>query len=229
MSDFQKFRKKAQGGRIKSLSEDYFRYFSIYLTWLFVRTPLTGNQITFIWILFGFASVISFAIGGYKFVLLGGFLYFMRHTLDRVDGEVARYRGQQSIKGKIYDLCGHWLYEPLLFIGVAIGFFRTTGQWWLFIPAFFALYGYYLTDVINLAISVHKPKTKIIVSKHQPVQEDIKVKMYLFLRKLFLLDYFHVVLLICAIFNVMWLFVIINFIGFNFVWFVRLMSLIFRE
>ena len=54
----------------------------------------------------GWANAAGFAFG------YAGFL------LDKVDGEVARLRGQQSVVGILLDRFHHRLVEPLLFLAV---------------------------------------------------------------------------------------------------------------
>jgi len=230
---FGEFRKKAQSGRIKSIHEDYYRFFSAYISWFFARfTSLTGNQITFIWVIVGLLCVVFYTLGSYKFTLIAAGLYFIRHTLDRVDGEVARYRNQQSIKGKLYDLFGHWVYEPLIFIAVSIGIYRTTNNFWILILGLFALYGYYLCDLVNISLILHKPGSKETIEKHNVNSEFIssfsfKVRVYRFIRFITFVDYFHVILLLASVLNLLLLFLIFSVIGWNFLWIVKVLSEIY--
>src|SRR3989338_3940401 len=164
------FRKKAQSGRIKSIQEDYYRFFSAYISWFFVRfTSLTGNKITFIWVIVGLLCVVFYTLGSYKFTLILGL---------------------------------------------------------------FALYGYYLCDLVNISIILHKPGSKETIEKHNVKSEFIssfsfKARVYRFIRFITFVDYFHVILLLASVFNILWLFLIFSVIGWNFLWIVKVLSEIY--
>src|SRR5206468_3842666 len=62
-------------------------------------TRLTPNQITIVSLLFGVAAAAAFTAQN-PFVVLAGLLAFHLHVLlDYVDGEVARCRGETSVRG----------------------------------------------------------------------------------------------------------------------------------
>lgn len=85
------------------------RHFSIYFTWLFVRLGVSANQVTFMMIVAG--------LGGFALCIphvlwvnvLGMFLLMFAELLDCVDGEVARWTKQSSLKGVYLDLVNHVL------------------------------------------------------------------------------------------------------------------------
>ena len=103
-------------------TEPYAKYIirpiSIYFTWLFVRTPISANQITILQGMFGVAGAIMF---GYQRYLLGSLVLQIGFILDNVDGEVARWKGQQGESGKYLDLVQHRIVIPLYFFGLGIG------------------------------------------------------------------------------------------------------------
>ncbi len=97
-----------------------YRVVSIYLTWVLLHTNVSANQVSA-------ASLISLLIGltlatlqspwvalaGYGLVLV----YFM---LDKVDGEVARFRRVFSLRGVYLDELGHNWSFPGIFIAATI-------------------------------------------------------------------------------------------------------------
>ncbi len=86
-----------------------FRHISIYVTWVLLHTTVTPNQVT--------VASLTVAAGGLVLVgapaagaAIGGCaLLLIYHILDRVDGEVARYRETYSLYGIYLDNAGHYL------------------------------------------------------------------------------------------------------------------------
>ncbi len=101
-----------------SLYVKLLRPFSIRLTWLLVRTPITANQVTGLQFILGIIGAILF--GYRKFVLGAVFLQF-GYILDLCDGEVARWKKQQSNAGNYLDLICHRIVTPAMFFGLGIG------------------------------------------------------------------------------------------------------------
>jgi phosphatidylglycerophosphate synthase len=104
------------------------RRISIYVTWLLLRTPLTANQVTLLQILVGSAGGILLIPADHAWNLLGIFLLQFGYVLDCSDGEVARYRGQSSVRGVFLDLIGHEIVVPLMYFGLAVGEFQRSGR-----------------------------------------------------------------------------------------------------
>lgn len=97
------------------------RFPSIYITRLLIRTTVTPNQIT----IFGFAIgligcwfVLQWA---WYFKLAGIGLLYLNVLLDKVDGELARYKKIYSLKGIYLDYLNHLLIPPLFFLALTVG------------------------------------------------------------------------------------------------------------
>jgi phosphatidylglycerophosphate synthase len=100
----------------------YVRRVSPYLTRLFVRTPITPNQVTWLMIAVGVAAGAVLAIEDAVWPALVAFaLIQLQILLDCSDGEVARWKGVSSPVGIYLDRLGHWLTETALPIGLGIG------------------------------------------------------------------------------------------------------------
>ena len=94
---------------------------SIYFTWLLLHTPIIGNQVTFLMLIFAIISAIFFAKGQYIYSLVG-ILFFQLYVLfDWSDGEVARYRKIFSKKGAYLDYITHVIVNPIIFLGISLG------------------------------------------------------------------------------------------------------------
>jgi len=110
----------------------FYRYFSIYLTKLFLYTPITPNQITLVRIIVGLLAGF-FLILNNNFIILGGLFMFVSDTLDYSDGEVARYRGLSSISGLYFDRMSSAITHPYYFICLSIGVFKSSNNFILII------------------------------------------------------------------------------------------------
>jgi len=111
------------------------RPISIWFTWVFVRTPLTANHVTIIQEIFGIIGAVLFACG--RFVLGAVFLQ-LGFIMDNSDGEVARWKNQQSESGKFLDLIGHMIVIPFYFFGLGLGLYLQQGYIITLIMGFFA-------------------------------------------------------------------------------------------
>jgi len=111
------------------MSEGYigllYRQFSLPVTWLLVQTPVSANQISVLWLILGLLGVALLASGNYLLAIAGALLLQLVAVLDRVDGEVARYKHSQSMLGLFWDLAGHIFIKSFLFIGISLGVYRS--------------------------------------------------------------------------------------------------------
>jgi hypothetical protein len=104
------------------------RDLSVYVTWALLHTSITANQVTLLSILFGLAGVALLALGSPLLGVLGCGLVWCYILLDKVDGEVARYRRAQSLRGILLDEVGHLMIKPLLFAALAVHVYLATGS-----------------------------------------------------------------------------------------------------
>jgi len=111
------------------------RPISIWFTWLFVRTPLSANHVTIIQEIFGIIGAVLFGYG--KFVW-GALFLQIGFILDNSDGEVARWKKQQSERGKFLDLIGHMIVIPFYFFGLGLGLYLQQGYLIALIMGFLA-------------------------------------------------------------------------------------------
>ena len=122
IESIKELRKKCQPNAEASLFIDkIYRKISIYVTKLFLYTPITANQVTFLMMLVGILSAVFYIKGEYFYSLFAIFLFHIYILLDFVDGEVAKYRKQFTRRGAYLDLMSHIIINPLLIMGMAIG------------------------------------------------------------------------------------------------------------
>ena len=108
-----------QGGKIsgdRRWTYRFFRRISIYITWLLLHTKATPNQVTVASLVVAAAGIVLVAFSSPWIALLGYALLIGYHLLDRVDGEIARFRGLFSLRGIYLDNAGHYLTGAGVFI-----------------------------------------------------------------------------------------------------------------
>ena len=132
MESWKEFSKKIEKDQTDLKADWYGRFFvwkiSAPITYLLVRTPISANQVTVIQEIIGTIGAIMLAVSSIKIMLLGIFLIQFGFILDCVDGEVARYKGQSSVRGVFLDLIGHQIVIPFYIFFTSLGVFVRTGQ-----------------------------------------------------------------------------------------------------
>ena len=122
--------------------EPYARYIvrpiSIYFTWFFVRTPVTANQVTILQEVLGIAGAVLLGLGNGAAAVWGAGLLQLGYILDCSDGEVARWKGEESVKGVFLDLVGHAIVIPAYMFGLGFGVWQNTGNLEALIAGFLA-------------------------------------------------------------------------------------------
>lgn len=94
------------------------RKVSIYFTWALLHFPLTANNVTVLAIATGLFASLLF---GMNYLIAGMIVLQLSMVFDFCDGEVSRYRGQQSKEGSYLDKIYHFLVHPSVFAGLTIG------------------------------------------------------------------------------------------------------------
>lgn len=118
------------------------RFFSIYLTKLFLATPITPNQITALSVLVFFCGVSLFLPGGRWPAVAGALLVFFATVLDGCDGEVARFRASRNpVGGMFVEPVSHDIQYGLMFLPLGIAATQQTGSWVPLVFAFLATSG----------------------------------------------------------------------------------------
>jgi len=97
-------------------------------TWLFVRTPISANQVTILQEVLGVAGAVLLAFGKIHLSLLGITFLQLGYILDCSDGEVARWKKQQSTEGVFLDLVGHVIVIPGYMFALGFGAWMQTGR-----------------------------------------------------------------------------------------------------
>lgn len=96
------------------------RRFSIHLTWLLLHTGLEANHVTTASVLLALAGSVLLAMRSPVQAFCGAVALVAHHLLDKVDGDVARYRGHHSIVGVYLDELGHGVAFAGIFLGLGL-------------------------------------------------------------------------------------------------------------
>lgn len=123
-----------RGVQFKPINDRIRHYIAILFTWCFVKTPLTANMVTVVFVCFGFAGGALLAFPGY-WAPIGGALCLQIHAvLDIADGQVARYRRLMNVLpgnpkvGMYLDLVGHVVTDTMIFLGLTVSFYDLAWQ-----------------------------------------------------------------------------------------------------
>ncbi|MFD5712737.1 CDP-alcohol phosphatidyltransferase family protein [Streptomyces pharetrae] len=95
----------------------YMRRISLRLTRQLVRTPVTPDQLTWTMVVCGVASGAALMIPGPTGAVLAVLLMQLFLLFDCVDGEVARWKGQNNATGIYVDRLGAYLADAALLAG----------------------------------------------------------------------------------------------------------------
>jgi len=126
------------------------RKISVYVTWLFLHTNISANQVTLLQNLTGFLGFLLLCCPGRFAALLGMLLIQLGYVLDCVDGEIARYRKTPSVNGIFMDIFNHVTIIPLIPAGLGFHYYFVSGHSILF-PILGLLGGLFCMSPTNLS------------------------------------------------------------------------------
>ncbi len=92
------------------------------------RTPVTPNQITLGGAGMGMIGALLFSWGGYWFQVIGSLFFLFCVIVDGVDGEIARLKLQESRFGHRLDIIMDNIVHIAIFLGMALGLYRDSGD-----------------------------------------------------------------------------------------------------
>ena len=95
------------------------RRLSIYVTWVLLHTAVTPNQVTGLMMLAGMAGAALLVPHSAAANIAAFAVLYLAFLLDKVDGEIARYRHVSSVQGLLLDRLHHLVVEPLIFLAAA--------------------------------------------------------------------------------------------------------------
>lgn len=117
-------------GRVEPYTYQFFRRFSIYFTYLFVRLKIKPGAITILWTLTLLLTSYLLASGSAKpsIRFLSLILIFLHFIWDCTDGEVARITNKVSKSGYYLERVMHWITNMTIILGISYGLFNQSGK-----------------------------------------------------------------------------------------------------
>lgn len=128
------------------ISNIFWRPFSIYVTWLFIRLGVSPNQVTFVGVILAIASSLILLDPSTAVYLASVVVMQLFFLLDHVDGELARFRahhlGDSSDQsGPYFDILTHYFQGPTLYYCLGAGLGAMDGSRWFFLLGTIAAIG----------------------------------------------------------------------------------------
>jgi phosphatidylglycerophosphate synthase len=121
--DLGTLRSICQGEKVRQDRRPWYvftRRVSIGITWLLLHTPVTANQVTVVSLLLTLVGPALIAMPSAALALLGAGALVVHYFLDKVDGEIARFRKVYSLAGVYMDELSHTFAYAGTFAGLGI-------------------------------------------------------------------------------------------------------------
>lgn len=150
------------------------RRISIYVTWVLLHTPLTANQASLLSFAVGFGAGGLVLRGDSRLALLGLVGFYAYFLLDKVDGEIARFRDERSLRGVCLDYIGHMAIPPLVPLSMGGFLARQSGIGWFWLAGGLAALAVLFTRAaqgIPASIVLQKALTESDLFKRAPGQD----------------------------------------------------------
>ncbi|QPJ60838.1 MAG: CDP-alcohol phosphatidyltransferase family protein [Candidatus Nitronauta litoralis] len=117
------------------LLDVYFNvHFSLPISSLLIRLPVTPNQVTIFGLVIGAAAGWLFSLGDYMSGLVGGVLLAFTAIWDCCDGDVARMKFMESDFGETLDTACDNIINIFIFLGLAFGVAKVHGWGYALLP-----------------------------------------------------------------------------------------------
>ncbi|MFX0043509.1 MAG: CDP-alcohol phosphatidyltransferase family protein [Candidatus Hodarchaeota archaeon] len=185
---FKEFREIIQGKKVakRKMKKDWwhamYTFISRYVTWILVKTPITANFITISGFIIGILGLFLIGIGNNFLIIAGFILLYIYYISDEVDGEVARYKKQTSLRGIYYDEIGHLFFQGWFFFALGYSIFRINEEFlYIFfgVIATFFLFGLRFVRKIATLASI-KSDAKKIADKSLEINKEVVTKKSFF-------------------------------------------------
>jgi phosphatidylglycerophosphate synthase len=208
------------------------RRISIPISRQLIKTRLTPNMVSLLTLVVSLVGSGCFALGGYRYTLLGALLGVWTSILDGCDGEVARLKLQASDFGCWLDGICDYLYYVTTFAGITIGLVRSSGETKFFgwcVAMFGGAFITFITASIGRKrLSGKNPEQYLAVwqKKAESRSAGLMVKFGRYTEFIIRRCFLPYLIFVLAILNVMPAFLYMAAIGANVAWFISLRSLI---
>ena len=176
--NFKAFKKVIQGDKLerRKKKRDWwhapFTFISRYITWILVKTRVTANFITITGLLIGLIGLFLIAFCSKIFIIVGFILLYIYYVSDEIDGEVARYKKQTSLRGIYYDQVSHLIFLWCFFSSFGYNIYRSNSEFLYIILGFCASYFLLGIRSVRKTAITAASKSKIKNSSNQKEEEN---------------------------------------------------------
>ncbi len=108
-------------------SEKVFAYFGALLSRVFLKTRVTPNQLTWVWGALLVFSSLLLVFNNWCLNIIVGLCWILGYSMDYTDGSIARLKKIYSKRGMFLDYVNHTVSYFALMICAGIGVYRTGG------------------------------------------------------------------------------------------------------
>jgi uncharacterized protein (TIRG00374 family) len=206
------------------------RRISIPISRQLIKFPITANMVTIFTLAVGFASGAFFALGGYWNTLLGALLCLFASILDGCDGEVARLKLQESAFGCWLETVCDYLFYLILFAGMTIGLWRSSGSSMYLACGALLLFGAIASFLAagwqRHRLAAERPEQVLKIWQTQAESRSSNPFLYFGRHTEFIVRrcFFPYALLFFALLNIMNVAFVLSAVGANLVWSIALYS-----
>ena len=207
------------------------RHISVHATPLLARLPVSANQFSAVSLLTGLASGLCMMQGEWTWAIVGGIFLVLSYVLDNCDGEIARLKNQSSRLGMHIDNFVDTAVHTFFFVALGIGTGRATGQnAWLWL-GWIAAAGSAINYVAGFIVDARDRAAAAQAQDSDDPEKDTRWRMprdrrertiYVF-RELSRADFCFIVLVL-AVFDLMWMLLPPAAVGAHAYWAVRFAS-----
>jgi len=118
----------ARAGKIPWISKSVIiPHVAVYFTKVFLHLGWCGDHVTLLMTACAFLGPLCFFIGGTNAYVSGACLMLLSWILDHSDGQVRRYRGEDSIFSIYLDRFTHRVSYPLQHMAMGVALYHTSG------------------------------------------------------------------------------------------------------
>ena len=184
------------------------RHLSNKTTAILLKSPVTPNQLTSLSLVSGLAAAFLYALASYGYGIIAGALLLISYVLDNCDGEIARSKGLTSEFGRKFDCVSDWWVHTAVFIGIGFGVEAQSGNsiwWWFGLAAGLgATINYVVVQFLEYRNKENRVSEETETEVYSRAPKELFPLLVFIFRELFRAD-FCFLLLLLAIFDVIWL------------------------
>jgi len=205
------------------------RRISIPISRQLIKFPITPNMVSIFTLGVGVASAAYFGFGGYWNTVLGAFLCMFASVLDGCDGEVARLKLLESDFGCWLETMCDYLFYLLLFVGMTVGLWRSSGSSTYLVLGGLLLFGAlasFFAAGWRHRLATGRPEQLLAIWQTHAESRPSNPLLYIARHTEFIIRrcFFPYALIFFALFNIMNVAFVLSVIGANLVWPIALYS-----